>query len=313
MMRSDRLSVYLVGGLVVLGFLVLLLWRSLFVVVPPGHVGVLYDLLLGGTRTWRVYQEGLRVKLPWNRMYLYDARLLSKTHSLRGLSREGMVIDIDFTVLFGIDPATAPLLHKEIGPDYIHKLVDPVSVGVVREYVTRHDSHELYTVESTVLQDSIRGVARQYLASNHVVLHDVILQRLNLPSAVIQAIENKLTQEQVSASYEFRLLSEYQEAQRLRIKADGLKQYYSIVNSALTPSLLTWRGIEATVELAQSPNSKLVIVGGGKDQLPLILGGDLARMPSSETSAGRGAPSPAAPAPKSPRVSPEPQTPPPTR
>src|SRR5262249_15112162 len=88
--RAEQMGLWVVGILVVLGFLLLLLWRSVFVIIPPGEIGVLYDLLFGGTRVWRVYQEGLRIKLPWNRMYIYDARLQSKSLTVKTLSREGM-------------------------------------------------------------------------------------------------------------------------------------------------------------------------------------------------------------------------------
>jgi regulator of protease activity HflC (stomatin/prohibitin superfamily) len=105
---------------------------------------------------------------------------------------------------------------------------------------------------------------------------------------VVAAIEEKLTQQQRAASYEFRLETEAAEAERLRIKGVGLQRYYATVERALTPSLLTWRGMEATTELAQSDNSKVVIVGTGKHQLPLILGSDI-------TLQGDGRPSPAPP------------------
>jgi regulator of protease activity HflC (stomatin/prohibitin superfamily) len=287
--RSEQLGLYVVGSLVVLGFLLLLLWRAVFVVVPAGQIGVLYDLLFGGTRVWRIYGEGLRIKLPWNRMYTYDARLQTRHYSVKTLSREGMWIDVEFAILFRIDPQRAAFLHKEIGPEYVERVVGPVAVGVVREYVTRHDSNELYTVDSEQLQNEIRASARALLDGHHVVVENILVERLTLPAAIVQAIEQKLIQEQSAAAYVFRLEGEKAEAERLRIKAQGLQAYYSIVNSALTPSLLTWRGIEATVEIAQSDNTKIVIVGGGRDQMPLILGSELLRGPEPRP----GAPSPA--------------------
>jgi regulator of protease activity HflC (stomatin/prohibitin superfamily) len=106
-------------------------------------------------------------------------------------------------------------------------------------------------------------------------MQDVVLKRLTIPKPLLTAIEEKLTQEQRADAYKFRLDAELSESERLRIKGAGLRRYYESVSGALTPSLLTWRGIEATTELAQSENSKVVIVGSGKDQLPLILGRDL--------------------------------------
>ena len=293
--RDDRITMYVVGALVVIGFLLLLFWRSIFVVIPAGHAGVLYDLLFGGTRVWSVSSEGLTVKLPWNQIYIYDMRLQTKSHHAETLSREGMKVDIDVAALFRADHKGLPLLHKEIGPEYVQKVVSPIVVGIVREYVSRHDSHELYTVDSQALQTQIRANASALLADHHVLVDAIILERLALPAAVIEAVERKLAHEQAADAYAFRLIGEKAEAERLRIKAAGLQDYYSIVSKSLTPSLLTWRGIEATVELAQSPNSKIVIVGGGKDQMPLILGSDIQRLPA-EPGGARPVPAPPRPA-----------------
>jgi prohibitin 2 len=273
--NSERTGVFLIGAVVVLGVLILLFWKTIFVVILPGQAGVLYDLFRG-TRLGVYAREGLTVKFPWNRMYVYDLRLQAKSHTVQALSREGMSVDIDIVVLFRPVPEELPFLHKEIGPEYAERTVTPLSIGAVREYVAQHDSHELYTVDAPALKRDIMNATRAEMARHHILVDDVILKRLTIPKPVLDAIEQKLTQQQLAAAYEFRLEAEEAEAERLRIQGVGLRRYYTVVNSALTPSLLTWRGIEATVELAQSDNSKVIIVGGGKNQLPLILGSDLA-------------------------------------
>jgi regulator of protease activity HflC (stomatin/prohibitin superfamily) len=271
---GERRLVFLVGAVVALGFLLLLFWRLIFVVVFPGQAGVRYDLFVG-TRLHAIAREGLNVKFPWNSIFVYDLRLQSRPHKVFTLSREGMGMEIDFVVIFRPDPAALPRLHQAIGPAYADRAVTPVSVGAVREYVAQHDAHELYTVEAEVFQRDVLAAVRSELARHHVLVTDVILERLTLPRAVLNAIEEKLTHEQLAAAYDFRLEAERAEAQRLEIKGTGLGRYFGLVNSALSPPLLTWRGIEATVELSRSPNTRIVIVGGGKDQLPVILGTDV--------------------------------------
>lgn len=275
---SERTGVYLIGAVVLVGFFVLLFWRAIFVVILPGHAGVLYDLFRG-TRIGVTHREGLSVKLPWNQMFTYDLRLQAAPIAVHALSREGMVVDIDVTVLFRPNAQELSRLHQQVGPDYIRLAVTPLAIGAVREYVAQHDSHELYTVDADDLKREIIESTRAEMREHYVVIENVILQRLTLPKSVLDAIEQKLAQEQIAEAYSFRLEAEKAEAQRLAIKGAALNRYYTLVNGALTPSLLTWRGIEATVELAQSPNSKIVIVGGGKDQLPLILGSDLGKLP----------------------------------
>src|SRR5712691_4593017 len=221
-------------------------------------------------------------------MYIYDLRLQSRAHKVQALSREGMVVDIDIVALFRPNAGELALLHREIGLEYVERIVTPISIGAVREYVAKHNSHELYTVDAEALKRDIMAATRSELSRHRFMLDDIVLQRLTLPKVVLDAIEQKLTQEQLAAAYGFRLEAEKAEASRLEIRGAGRKTYYALVNSALTPSLLTWRGIEATLELAQSPNSKVVIVGGGKDQLPIILGSDVFRPGTGTPSPGPG-------------------------
>jgi regulator of protease activity HflC (stomatin/prohibitin superfamily) len=303
--RHEQTTVYLVGVAVVLGFFLLLFWREIFVVILPGHVGVVYDLFRG-TRLGVHSREGLTVKLPWNRMYIYDVRLQNAPLQVHALSREGMVVDIDVIVLFRPRTSEISRLHQEIGPEYVRRAVIPLSISAVREYVAQHDSHELYTVEAAVLKRDIIEATRAELAMHHIAVDNVLLERLILPKNVLSAIEEKLTQEQIAAAYGFRLEAEKAEAQRLEIKGAALSRYYALVNGALTPSLLTWRGIEATVELAQSSNSKIVVIGSGKDQLPIILGSDITKLPEPPAARPAQAPRPGTPPERSvaPRISP---------
>ena len=227
-MDADRRTFYLIGAVVLLGFFVLLFWRLIFVVIPAGHAGVRYDLFFG-TLFGRVAREGLAVKLPWNLIYVYDVRLRSSEQTVSALSREGMNVDVDFVVLFRPKPDALPRLHTEIGPDYAERAVVPITVGAVRQYISQHDSHELYTIEALALQTEIMGATRSDLDRKHVVIQDVVMKRLSLPAHVVAAIEEKLTQQQRAASYEFRLEAEAAEAERLRIKGVGLQRYYSTV------------------------------------------------------------------------------------
>ena len=288
--NDERRMLYFVGAVVALGLFVLLFWRLIFVTIPPGHAGVRYDLFVG-TRLGALAREGLNVKFPWNRIYLYDLRLQALPQRVFTLSREGMNIQVDVVILFRPDAKSLPRLHKEIGPQYADHTVVPVTVGAVRQYIAQHDSHEVYTAEAEAVQNEILSATRAQMARHHVVVSAVLLERLTLPKAVLDAIEHKLTQEQMAAAYGFRLDAERAEAQRLELKGAGLGRYYRLVGSVLTPSLLTWRGIEATVELAQSSNTRIVIVGGGKDQPPLILGSDIGALPPT-TAAPSGGPSP---------------------
>ncbi|WP_428249263.1 prohibitin family protein [Ferrovibrio sp.] len=273
--------VYPVAILVVFGFIVMALSRSIFVMVMPGEVGVLYDLFFGGTQTVKVYGEGLVTKLPWNRFFTYDTRLQALRQPLYALSQEGMSVQVELSVFFRASPKLAGRLHKELGPQYINRVISPLVISTVREMISHHRSHELYTVGFDYLQNEIEKELRGNPISEMIEFTDVLISRLDLPPVVLRAIEYKLEQEQIAKAYEYVLQSQRAEAERKRIEAIGIQNFYSIVSSALTPPLLTWRGIEATVEMARAPNSKVVVVGSGKDQLPIILGGEIGQLPQT--------------------------------
>ncbi|MFO1074508.1 MAG: prohibitin family protein [Geminicoccaceae bacterium] len=263
------------------GLSFILLWQTIFVLIPPGYVGVLYRLFGDGTDTTTYLPEGLAMKWPWNIIYLYEARIQSRDQTTTALSVSGLSVKVDFTALYAPDPALIGDLHRRVGPEYFERRLLPNLIEAVREVVGEYDPHALYTVSAEEMSDQILASARRNLDDPAIELRDIVVRQVTLPEELNEAITRKLTQEQIAQTYKFRLEAEEREAERKRIEAIGIKTFYAIVSDALTPALLTWRGIEATVELAHSSNSKVVIVGGGKDQLPLILGSDIATVPPS--------------------------------
>jgi regulator of protease activity HflC (stomatin/prohibitin superfamily) len=278
---GNRMVSVVIGILLAAGLIVLLLWNAILVRIPPGHVGVLYSLLYGGTVTDTVYPEGLAIKLPWNRMYIFDARWQALAFDTKAFSQEGMPITVEATIIFKLRRPQIPNVLVELGTDYAQQFVMPIATGAVRLLISRYNSHELYTVDYKDLHDRLMELLQNGAETRYFEIQDVVARRIELPQAVVDSIQRKLNEEQIAASYRFRLESQRQEAERLRIQAIGLRNFYSIVQDSLTEKLLTWRGIEATVEISKSPNTKIVIVGGQKDQMPLILGGEFGHLPPS--------------------------------
>lgn len=275
MSRTDKAIAYLL----LLGFVTIVLWPLMFFVIGPGEVGVLFRTLTIGTETRFVYPEGVNIKWPWNRIYWYEVRIQKQDETVHGLAADGLRITSDISVLYHPKADNAGKLHQAIGPDYANRFVRPTAVEAVRSVIGKYDPHELYQVDLTRLEREVMDTIR---ANNQdlVVFDQIIIRRIELPKEINQAISRKLTEEQNALAYEYVLEQARKEAERKRIDAIGYQTFYSIVADALTPQLLTWRGIEATVELSKSNNSKIVIVGGGKDQLPLILGSDIANQPN---------------------------------
>ncbi len=275
MSRTDKAIAYLL----LLGFVSIVLWPLTFFVIGPGEVGVLFRTLTVGTETRFVYPEGINTKWPWNRIYRYEVRIQKQDETVHGLAADGLRITSDISVLYYPKADNAGKLHRAIGPEYADRFVRPTAVEAVRSVIGKYDPHELYQVDMTRLEKEVMETIE---ANNQdlIVFDQVIIRRIELPKEINQAISRKLTEEQNALAYEYVLEQARKEAERKRIDAIGYQTFYSIVADALTPQLLTWRGIEATVELSKSNNSKIVIVGGGKDQLPLILGSDIANQPN---------------------------------
>ena len=277
--RTERIVAFAVGMALILALLLLVLWRFVFVAIPPGHVGVLYSLLGGGTVLSRVIPEGLTAKLPWDRIYLFEVRTQRLPYQVVALSAEGTNVVVEGSTLFHPVYETVPDILTTLGTDYRSRIVEPITLATIRQTVTNYNSNELYSVDHDKLQAEILALVELHPLSKFINFDDVVITRIALPPNITNAIEDKLAQEQRAASYQFRLAAERQEAERLRIQAIGIRNFYSVVSQALNSTLLTWRGIEATVELSKSPNSKVVVIGSGEDQLPLILGSDISRVP----------------------------------
>ena len=275
MSRTDKAIAYLL----LLGFVSIVLWPLTFFVIGPGEVGVLFRTLTVGTETRFVYPEGINIKWPWNRIYRYEVRIQKQDETVHGLAADGLRITSDISVLYYPKADNAGKLHRAIGPEYADRFVRPTAVEAVRSVIGKYDPHELYQVDMTRLEKEVMETIEAN-KQDLLVFDQVIIRRIELPKEINQAISRKLTEEQNALAYEYVLEQARKEAERKRIDAIGYQTFYSIVADALTPQLLTWRGIEATVELSKSNNSKIVIVGGGKDQLPLILGSDIANQPN---------------------------------
>jgi regulator of protease activity HflC (stomatin/prohibitin superfamily) len=146
--------------------------------------------------------------------------------------------------------------------------------SVAREVIARYLPEEFNTTRREEIQAEIDSALTVKLAENFLQLNDVLIRNIRLPRKLEESIERKLQQEQESLEYEFRLEKEQKEAQRKRIEAEGIRDFQEIVSSGISDQLLRWKGIEATAQLAESQNAKVVVIGSGDDGLPLILGGN---------------------------------------
>lgn len=267
-----RIRFFIVLGLIVL-FLVIFA-NQIFIILEPTERGVLFRRYTTGLDTETVYPEGLNVIAPWNKMIIFDISQKKMEETMDVLSSNGLSIQTDVSVRYAPVVNEIGMLYESFKTDYSDRLVRQELRSAVREVVGRYTPEELYSTKREIVQADMKEIVAEVLGRNHVELNALLIRSVKLPPSIKEAIEAKLNQEQQSLAYQFRLEKEQSEAERKRIQAEGEARANRIVNESLTPELLKMRGIEATTNLAKSNNSKVVVIGSGKDGLPLILGGN---------------------------------------
>lgn len=240
-------------------------------VIEAGNRGVLYSTF-SGTKMNTVYGEGLQIVWPWQRMIEYEVRVQNSNENLSVLSSNGATIDMDVSVRYSPDPQRLPLLHTTYGPGYYERLVQPVVRSVAREVVGQFEPEELYSTRREELQDQIEERVARQIGDQYITLSDILIRDVELPQQVRQAIESKLQEEQRAQQVQFSIEREQLEAERKRIEAEGQATFQRLITESLSDRYLQYEGVQATRELAQSSNSKVVIIGGGEGGLPVILG-----------------------------------------
>lgn len=256
--------------LLILLFVLLLLWQRIFITIRAGEGGVLFLRFYGGTVVDKVYHEGFHVILPWDAMTKYNVRYQVIHHEMSALSRKGMKINFSLTIRYKPEYRLMGVLHQRIGPDYPDKIVIPVAEAVIRKIIGKFEAAEIYSTKRALIQ-KIVNEAIAIMSQRYVRIDDILITRVELPHTIREAIEAKLEERERAAAYEFKLKKEKKEAERKKIEAGGYYDYNRIIDTSLSDKLLTWRGIQATLELAGSNNAKIVVIGSGSDGLPIIL------------------------------------------
>jgi regulator of protease activity HflC (stomatin/prohibitin superfamily) len=272
-MDNRKFLPYVVIVFVVL-VLGLILSNSTFLTIQAGESGVLFKRFSGGLEKEMVYGQGFHVVAPWNTMFIYNVKEQTAEETMRVLDKNGLSLTVDVTVRFNPYQEKIGYVHERFGNAYVQTLVIPEVRSAVRQVMGRFSAEEIYSTKRNEVEQNIINEAETTLSSpeNNIRMNALLIREVELPSNIKDAIESKLEQEQEALAYKFKLDREISEAERKRIAAEGEAAANKIINSSLTSSLLKMRGIEATIALSQSPNAKVIVIGSGKDGLPLILG-----------------------------------------
>lgn len=254
--------------LVVAVLLVVLLLANPLAVVPAGHVGV-KDFF--GVVSPDVLAPGVRVVLPFTRVVKLSARTQEIKEITEVPSKEGLIMNLEVSLLFHLDASRASEIYKTIGQNYPEVVVVPQLRSAIREITASYETKALYSAERERIAQEIFQLFQSLTSQRGIVAEQVLLRKIGLPQVVANAIQEKLRREQEAEQMKFILLKEQQEAERKRIEAQGIADFQRIVTEGISPQLLEWKGIEATEKLAGSSNTKIVIIGNPKTGLPVIL------------------------------------------
>lgn len=255
-----------------LGILTVLFSSRLFYTIPQGFEGYIFYTFGNGLDKENVKGQGFHLKFPWDNLIKYDVRIQENMSTMEVLAENGLTIAMELSYRYNPMPAKAGFIEESIGSNYHDKIIIPEIRSVSREVIGEYLPEELYSTKRETIEDEIFEKTFVALEKKFINLDAVLIRDVTLPQTLQDAIEKKLKQEQEALEYDFKIEKAEKEALRLEIEARGKAKANDILNASLTTNVLKDKGIEATIKLAESNNSKVVVVGSGDDGLPLILG-----------------------------------------
>jgi regulator of protease activity HflC (stomatin/prohibitin superfamily) len=283
--RQESPLTRLAGTIRIAGIVLLIVGASssMFKIIGAGQVGV--KTLFGKVEDDVLY-SGLNVINPLVEVTNFDVKTQNYTMSgihdegtqsgddaIRVLSSDGLEVIIDLSVLYRVKASETPRILKEIGRDYVDKIVRPVSRTAIRDNAVYYDAVSLYSTKRQEFQDKIYKTIGESFAKRGLELEQLLVRNITLPESVKKTIESKINAEQEAQKMTFVLQKERQEAERKRVEAQGIADYQRILSTGLSDKQLQYEAIKAQKELAQSPNAKIIIMGNGKTA-PILIGGN---------------------------------------
>jgi prohibitin 1 len=269
--KENNLSFRALATLALIAFVlfVLVSLSQFFTQIPAGHVGVV-DLF--GIVSDKTLPPGINTVNPLSMVHEFSTQTKEHKESMEVLSREGLTIGLEISVLYRLNPDSAARVYQTIaGGDYETVVLIPQFRSISRAVTASFQASALYSTERERLGMAVQEELARTVAPRGVIVETTPLRNVALPTQLTEAIEQKQRADQEAQRMEFVLLKERQEADRKRIEAKGIADFQTIVAAGISEQLLRWKGIEATEKIAMSPNTKVVIVGAGKDGLPIIL------------------------------------------
>ncbi|PIE99623.1 MAG: peptidase [Polaribacter sp.] len=271
--KQPEFKIPKIGFLIPIVILLIIVIAKSTITIRAGESGVLYRTFGGGVVTDEPpLSEGIHLLAPWNDVIVYEVRQQELFEDMQVLSSNGLEIKLETSAWFLPQIEKLGLLHKEKGENYIDRIIKPAIRSAARSVVGRYTPEQLYSSKRDVIQEEIFEETKKILDKQYIQLNEILVRDVELPPTIKSAIERKLKQEQEALEYKFRIAKAMKEAERQKIDAEGKATANKILSASLTDKILQEKGIEATLKLSQSPNSKVIVIGSGKNGMPIILG-----------------------------------------
>ena len=268
--QSFRRAVTRAGTLVIVVLLLLLVGSCSITTVDTGHVGV---MTLFGRVTGQQLPEGMHIINPLKAVAKLSVRTQEAKEVAEVPSSEGLLMHLEASLIYRLDADRATDVYQKLGVEYLDVLVTPNLRSVMRAVTSAHTASALYSEARDLVAQQMLTEMKKALEPRGIIIENVLLRDIKLPATLKAAIEAKQQAEQDAQRMSFILQKEKQEAERKRIEAQGISDFQRIVTQGISQPLLDWKGIEATMEIAKSPNAKVVVIGNTKNGLPVIFSG----------------------------------------
>jgi len=263
--RKKRPAIILI--LLFFGLFIAYLWNYIVIIIHSGEGGVMYRLFFGGTVVNRVYGEGIHIIFPWDTLHIYNARVQEVSHEMNVLTKNGLKINLEVSIRYYPEYNLLGILHKNVGPDYVHTVIIPEIESVLRIIIGKIDAEEVYTTKTSLIEESLNKAIEQ-VAQRFIHIDDVIIKKMILPPEIEEAIQYKIEQKHLADAHDYIIEREKKEATRRVIEAEGMAKYNRTLSASINKNMILWKGIDAAKELSLSDNSKVIVVGGGSHGLP---------------------------------------------
>jgi regulator of protease activity HflC (stomatin/prohibitin superfamily) len=265
----DRHTIGISITLLVFIFFIALFWKNIFISIDSGQQGIRWSRF-AGTELSEIYGEGLHIIWPWDKIYIYTTRYQTQTDTMQILTAEGLTVKVEFSYRYFLLKDSIPTIHKNLGVTYASSYVKPEIEAASMAIIGNFSPEQLYKMSTLVIQSTIKYYLSKQLLEQNIVMDDYLIRKISLPDIVSASIERKMVAEQLNYEFDYKLQTEEKEKRRKIIEADGIRQFEELSKIPI----LQWKGLEVTSEFAKSNNAKIIIMGNGKNDLPLLLNSD---------------------------------------